>query len=194
MVYAGNPEKSAEALLLAAKSAQEDAGRAEAAAKWYLGLGVLLGVLHAIGRGWIANTCLERRFQAWRSNRVLVSGWSWKRVGVATLVQTLFAILIVDCLTLPDAPQILLEFTTDRLVRQHVALYVEAAFHWLTYNAEFIFDPIKLTITRIQTLLQTVLLATPWPIVMSVILAAAWRSAGPRVAQHVAQGMVVQSI
>ena len=59
---------------------------------------------------------------------------------------------------------------------------MDRGFDWLSIEGAGVFDGIVAAITTVLDALETVFVDTPWPVVMTVIVVAAWRLAGPRVA------------
>ena len=60
--------------------------------------------------------------------------------------------------------------------------WLDSGFDWLSIEGAGVFDGIVAAISMIVGGLETVLVDTPWPVVMTVIVVVAWRLAGPRVA------------
>ena len=63
-----------------------------------------------------------------------------------------------------------------------VANWMEGWFDWLATEFGDVFDGVTAAIRAVLDGLEVVLVQTPWPVVMLVIVVMAWRLAGPRVA------------
>ncbi|MCY4458796.1 MAG: proline/glycine betaine ABC transporter permease [Albidovulum sp.] len=178
----------AENLDKVAKRVAEEAERASQGGLTILliGIGLLVG-LRAL-QGFYANMHYERQYLRWRADTSgIASGWSWTRVGMGGV---LFAAIV---------PLTLYRFTAGRIAPElepfltgipigknqyyaPVANWLDSAFDWLSLNGAGVFDGIVSTITIVLDGLETVFVDAPWPVVMTVIIVAAWRLAGPRVA------------
>ena len=61
-------------------------------------------------------------------------------------------------------------------------------FAWLSIKGAGVFAGVVAVISTVVGALETVLVDAPWPVVMTVVVAA-WRLAGPRVAMFTAAGL-----
>ena len=145
-----------------------------------LGAGVLLAV--KVIQGILANWALERHFTAWRSDRNLAHGLSHARGMIAIVLIVLICGLSAMRFTVPEAWPVLENFPTDKAYRIGAGDTIRAWFDHTKIAGEDMFDAITLGVKSLLDGLETVLVGTPWPVVITFVALLAWRSAGPRFA------------
>jgi len=74
------------------------------------------------------------------------------------------------------------EFPIGREYLAVLAKHGDAGFDWLALHFSDVFDGITAAIRAVLDGLEVMLIDTPWPVVMTVIVVMAYRLAGPRVA------------
>ena len=172
---------------VAAKVAEEAELAAQGALTFLLiGIGLLIGL--RLFQGFYANMHYEKQYLKWRANpEEVATGWKFIRVLMGGI---LFAAIV---------PLTLYRFTVGRITPGlepflsgfpvakseyyvPVANWLDGIFDWLSIEGAGVFDGIVTVITIILDGLETVFVDTPWPVVMTIIVVAAWRLAGPRVA------------
>nr|WP_315982002.1 hypothetical protein [Aliamphritea spongicola] len=175
-----------EILMNSAQSFQAGALKAEqaaaAAAAEGIGItivGLVLLVAIKILQGSLANWLLEQRFMQWRADRSIRCGLSAMSASMGALIMALVYPLAAYRFTAAEPPQWLLLFPADRSWHSGLANWVDSLFGWLTLNGEGLFDGIRDAIRILLDATEVVLVDTPWPIVMLVIVVLAWRLAGP---------------
>ena len=190
-------QKIADNLKNVAARAQEQADLASGEATTILltGLGLLL--LFKLIQGFYANVAYEKQYLRWRAQpHAVPSGKSRQGLwfGAAMLVAiwplTLFRFTVAD----PDGKLSALTggligdkfsisaFPVGREYLAVLAKYGDAGFDWLAVHFSEFFNGITATIRAVLDGLEIVLIDTPWPVVMIVIVVMAFRLAGPRVA------------
>ena len=160
--------------------AAADAAIAQAPLLVLTGL-VLLLVVKTL-EGSMANWSLEGRFMAWRSNRRIRKGLHGSSALGGFLLVLLTYPVTLFRFTAAKPPAWLTSFPAERSLHTDVSNWVDGGVDWLTINGESIFSSIRTTIRVLLDGLETVLLGTPWPVIMLVIIVLAWRLAGLRVA------------
>ena len=158
-----------------------------------VGIALLIGL--RLIQGYYANICYEKQYLRWRANPSgTVTGVSWVRAGLGGL------------LWLAIVPLTLYRFTVGKIdpgLEPYVAGFpigkgsyyapvsdwLDAGFDWLSVEGAGVFDGVVAVISTVVGALETVLVDAPWPVVMTVIIVAAWRLAGPRVAVFTAAGL-----
>ena len=71
---------------------------------------------------------------------------------------------------------------------------MEGWFDWLATHGAGVFDGITHSIRAVLDGLEVVLVETPWPVVMLVIVVTAWRLAGPRIAVFTAASLAYLAV
>jgi len=210
LIAAGNPGdaeaklKIAENLKKVAAKAQEQAELAsqEAMTILLMGLGMLL--LIKLIEGLYANFAYEKQYLRWRANSAIQSGikQSGAIIGGLLLVAiwplTLFRFTVAD----PDGKLASLtngflgkkipitEFPIGKEYFAVLARMGDDAFDWLANNFSDVFDGITRGIRAVLDGLEVILIDTPWPVVMVVLVVMAFRLAGLRVAIFTAAALL----
>jgi len=188
--------KIATNLKKAAETALLDAEAAAAQATTVLLMGIAVFMLVKILEGFYANYAYERQYLKWRSNPSIQSGIS--------IQGSLWGIVLVICIipltlirfTVVKTDEILASFTGgvlgDRLPMTEfpvgkeyftiLSAYGDQGFDWLADRFGGVFDGITQMIRAVLNSIEILLIGTPWPVVMVVIIVAAFRLAGVRVA------------
>ncbi len=210
LVAAGKPEeaeaklKIAENLKKVAATAQEKAEIAagEATTILLIGLGLLL--LVKLIEGLYANFAYEKQYLRWRAVPAIQSGvsragaWIGAFLLLAIWPLTLFRFTVSD----PDSKLSAItngllggklpitEFPVGKEYFAILAKKGDAGFDWLAVNFSDVFDGITKAIRWVLDGLEIILIDTPWPVVMLVIVVMAFRLAGPRVAIFTAASLL----
>ena len=190
-------QKIADNLKRVAEAAQEQAELAGSEATSILIVGLVLLVAIKLLEGLYANIAYEKQYLRWRATPASVpSGtsrnglWFGGLMLVAIWPLTLFRFTVAD----PDGKLAALsggllgdkipisEFPIGREYLAIFARYGDAGFDWLALRFSNVFNGITAAIRSVLDGLEIVLIDTPWPVVMIVIVVTAYRLAGPRVA------------
>ena len=172
---------------VASRVAEEAALAAQGATTILLaGLALLIGL--RLVQGFYANMRYERQYLSWRADSAgTMSGLSWTRAGLGALLWLAIVPLTLYRFTVgridPRLEPYLLGFPMEK--KQYyapVSTWMDEGFDWLSVKGAGFFDGVVAAITTVLDGLETVFVATPWPVVMTVIVVVAWRLAGPRVA------------
>lgn len=196
-VGAAAKQKIADNLSKVAEGAREQAELAGNEATSILLTGLALLVFIKVLEGIYANSAYEKQYLTWRAKPASVSSgtsksslWFGGLMLVAIWPLTLFRFTVSD----PDGKLAALTngFLGDKIPltefpvgREYLAVLAkkgDAGFDWLSINFSDVFDGITATIRAVLDALEIVLIDTPWPVVMIVIVVMAYRLAGPRVA------------
>lgn len=175
-------QKSAAAIATAAQKARDAAEASRGQATTFMVIGAALlaieRLLIAIG----ANALLALRYRHWRSDNSQPSGLPLPRVlGVALLVGCSYP-LAVYRFAWSDVPGWLVSFPATTDLRNVLSIGIDNGVRWMADNFGLIFSLITAAINTVLNLMETILVVTPWPIVMIVIVALAWQISGRRVA------------
>ena len=204
MASANNKLKIAENLKKVAATAQEKAELAasEATSILIFGLGLLL--LVKIIEGLYANFAYEKQYLKWRATPTVQSGVSKNSAIFGGLLMlaiwplTLFRFTVSD----PDSKLSAItngflggklpitEFPVGKEYFAILAKKGDAVFDWLANNFSHVFTGITKAIRWVLDGLEVILIDTPWPVVMLVIVVMAFRLAGPRVAIFTAASLL----
>jgi glycine betaine/proline transport system permease protein len=188
--------KIAENLKKVAATAQEQAEQAATQATTILLVGLALFVVIKIVEGYYANIAYEKQYLRWRANPKIQSGVSKASALFGGLLMiaiwplTLFRFTVTD----PDGKLSSLtngffggkititEFPVKKEYFAELAKKGDAGFDWLANEFGHVFKGVTATIKWVLDGLEILLIQTPWPVVMVVIVVMAFRLAGPRVA------------
>ncbi len=189
--------KIAENLKKVAARAQEQADLAAAEATTILLIGLAILALVKLLEGLYANVAYEAHYLKWRADQ------DSQQVGIRTSSTVFGAIMMLAIMPLTllrftvRAPDEILasltggfvgetipvtEFPIQREYFSALSRKGDAAFDWAAANFSNTFDGITAAIRWCLDGLETLLLQTPWPVVMLVIVVMAYRLAGPRIA------------
>ncbi len=194
---AENLEKRAEELRLAAEAAS-----GEALGILIVGLLVMAGV--KILEGFYANIAYEKQYLRWRASPGIQSG-----IKQASTLFGAFLLVVIWPLTLfkftvtnPDDKLAdmtggfigqtipISDFPVKKELFTPLARSGDNGFDWLSNNFGDIFNGVTASIRWVLDGLETILIDTPWPVVMAVIVVMAFRLAGPRVAIFTAASLL----
>ncbi|MCZ6885572.1 MAG: proline/glycine betaine ABC transporter permease [Alphaproteobacteria bacterium] len=194
----------AENLKKVAATVKENADLAAGEATSVLLTGLAVLVLVKLVEGFYANIAYEKQYLRWRAMPGVQSGLSRVNAifGAALLVAiwplTLFRFTVVN----PDAKLAALtndviggkititEFPVNKEYFAILARKGDAGFDWLASNFGDVFDGVTASIRWVLNGLETILIDTPWPVVMVVIIVLAFRLAGIRVAIFTAASLL----
>lgn len=196
--------KIADNLKRVAAEVKESADAAASEAFTILMIGVAMMIVVKLIEGFIANRTYEKQYLKWRAVPSVQSGVSRLSAGFGAFLLfaiwplTLFRFTISD----PDNKLSALTggFIGDKIPitkfpvnREYFAVLAkkgDAAFDWLAINFSHVFEGITKIIRSVLDGLEIVLIQTPWPVVMIVIVVMALRLAGMRVAIFTAASLL----
>ncbi|MEM1345296.1 MAG: ABC transporter permease subunit [Pseudomonadota bacterium] len=177
-----NLTRAAESLQGALADAQAAAVTAQATGTGYVVAGLGMLALFKLAQAALANWALEGQFIRWRSDQTLAHGFSRARLGIAAVITLIVVALSTIRFAQPDALAVLKTFPTDGDWRIGVGDSVQAGFDWLKTSGRGFFDNLTFGMRVLLDGVETVLVGTPWPVVVLVVVMLAYLSAGPRVA------------
>lgn len=210
LVAAGKPDeaeaklKIAENLKKVAISAQEKAEVAAGEATTILLTGIALLIVVKIIEGLYANYAYEKQYLRWRATPSITAGISRAGVAFGAFLMlaiwplTLFRFTVSD----PDSKLSAMtngfiggklpitEFPVGKEYFSILAKQGDKGFDWLASNFSHVFTGITKAIRAVLDGLEVILIDTPWPVVMLVIVVMAFRLAGPRVAIFTAASLL----
>ncbi|MDE3269251.1 MAG: ABC transporter permease subunit [Pseudomonadota bacterium] len=166
--------------------------------------GIVMLLMIRLFAGFSANRIYQKKYLRWRLHPALESsGCSWKSsaVGVAMLMAivplTIFRFVALN----PDKTLArfsggwlgetitITKFPLQREIFNYVARLGDAGFAWLTAEFGHVFDGVVNVVVAMLGWLEIVLLKTPWPVVMLMLVVMAFRLAGVRVAIFTAMSL-----
>ena len=160
------------------KEAEEiKAGGTKLAIIGFIGL-----VLVKLFEGFVANSAYEKQYSRWRTDRTVLSGLNWQ-AGILGLV-ILGCVYPITLLrfTTGNPPDVITEFPMDNTLYLLISEKIDVVFDFASRNFAFFFQGISRGIRSILNGVEIVFVETPWPVVMTIIVVFAYRSAGTRVA------------
>jgi len=174
--------KRADSLLKARDKAIAEGESIKAGGNRLLLIGVALLVLTKAFEGLTGNIAYERQYTRWRTDRAVRSGFNWASGALGLAIVTFVYAVTLVRFTSSDPPDFIAEFPIDSTFYQGVSLWIDHWFDLASQNFAFIFLGIARGIRIMLEGIETLLVDTPWPVVMAVIVVFAYRNAGPRVA------------
>ncbi len=175
-------QKRADSLAAARDKAIAEGEQAQAGKQRLLIVGIVLLAIVKLFEGLAANIAYERHYTRWRTDATIRSGLSWMSglLGLG-IVSFVYVVTLIQ-FTSGDPPDLIAEFPIDNTFYLALAGWIDQYFDWASRNFAFLFFGISRGIRIILDGVETLLIGTPWPVVMAVILVFAYRAAGPRVA------------
>ncbi len=160
-----------------------DGAHTQALAVLLAGIGLLL-VVKAI-EGLYANHAYERQYLRWRADPTVPHGATSLSAAFGALLLIGIWPLTIYRFTISKPMLLFTEFPIKKELFSPVANWLEAGFDWMAIEFGDVFKGITGIIRAILDGLELLLVGTPWPVVMLVIIVTAFRLAGPRVAVFV---------
>ncbi|MBX2826087.1 MAG: ABC transporter permease subunit [Gammaproteobacteria bacterium] len=196
--------KIAENLKKVAERTKEQADLASQEAVSILLVGLALIILVKLVEGVYANIAYEKQYLRWRANGSVQSGISKPSAIFGALLLVLIWPLTLYRFTVADPDNKLAaltgglfgdkipitEFPVGKEYFAALAKKGDAGFDWLATNFSDVFDGITKAIRTVLDGLEIILIETPWPVVMTVIVVMAFRLAGIRVAIFTAASLL----
>jgi glycine betaine/proline transport system permease protein len=170
---------SASALDQAAKDARRHADDAKSGAFLIVLTGIGLLVFSRILLGGLANHLAERRFRQWRlEHGEAKGGFSLLHAFGATV---LLAVLVPIIFLHFHERTLFSAFPSDPSWNSGVAAWLDTAVASFSNSIAPVASAFTACIETMLGLMEAILTKTPWPVVMSLILAIAWQLAGFRI-------------
>ena len=144
--------------------------------------GAVMLVLVKVIEGLAANAAYERHYTAWRTDRTLASGMDYFRIAAGFAMVALTYPLTVYRFTAAQVPGIISQFPANRRWFSTAAGWIDSLFETAYRSGSGGFDGVRDALRGLVRILETLLVQTPWPVVMLVFLGCAWHLAGRRVA------------
>ena len=202
LLAAGKPQeaeakqKIAENLKRVAEEARQAAEAAAGEAMTILISGIVLVVVVKLIEGFYANIAYEAQYLKWRAKQKVQSGIKRPSVFFGAVLMLAIWPLTLLRFTVSKPDEVLagltggflgetLTMTKFPIGKEYFTILAkkgDAGFDWLAVSFADLFDGITAAIRAVLDGLEVVLIETPWPVVMLVIVVLAWRLAGPRVA------------
>ena len=172
---AGNLKKAAANLKI-----QADAAALEAVPILITGLALI--VLVKIVEGFYANYAYEAQYLRWRANPNTPSGTSRNSALFGLFMGLAIWPLTIYRFTVSDPLEYIVKVPIDKEYFAPSSDALDVGFAWLVANFGHVFKGVTTAIRWVLDGLEIVLIETPWPVVMVVIVVMALRLAGPRIA------------
>ena len=188
--------KIANNLKKAAEKAFIESQEAAMQATSVLVLGLVILLIVKVLEGVYANQAYEGQYLRWRSNPRIQVGTSWRAACLGFFLVLCIVPLTLFRFTVSKTDEVLAKLTNGYLgetlpvtqfpiKREYftvLSAYGDSGFDWLAKELGGFFDGITYLIRTTLNGIEIILIETPWPVVMIVIVVAAFRLAGPRVA------------
>ncbi len=186
-----------------AETAQEEAALAATQSTTFLLVGIGLLIAFKLLEGFYANVVYEKQYLKWRARPAIQSGLSRTSAIFGSLLLIAIWPLTLFRFTVSDPDRILSDLTGGfiggeipitefPIGKEFFAAWAregDKGFDWLAINFGDVFDGVTAAIRAVLDGMEVVLIATPWPVVMVVIVVMAYRLAGPRVAIFTASSL-----
>lgn len=170
-------------LTRAAAKSREAAEAAASDATFIIIVGLVLLVAIRICEGVSANLVYERQYSRWRIKPGRVeSGAGLNNLLLGTVLILAIAPLTVYRFTAGNTPAFLTAFPARKEVFVTTANWLDVQIDAAAVAGSGAFETIVAAVRSVINAMSIALIGTPWPVVMVVICAVAWRAAGPRVA------------
>ena len=185
---AGNADRAktfgtlADNLERAAAAARVVADEAAAGSVQLIALGLAALVLVKLVEGFAADHLYERQYSAWLTDRRVPSGVRRGNVLLTAFLLIVMFPLTIYRFTASTPPAFLTDFPVGKGLFNAASRWLDDGFDTVYRAASGAFDGIRDAIRVVVEAFEIVLIATPWPVVMTVIVFLSWRVAGPRVA------------
>ena len=191
---AASLEESALALEAASGEAFRIAEAAAATAPALVVLGTLLLAVAKLAQGLVANRALSKRYFRWCSDRSVQGRMSASSVASMGMFVGAVYGLSAYRFCAGDLPSWLTTFPSSRPWRRYVESAIDGAFQWMTESWAGLFIGITNGIRILLDGMETLLVSSPWPVVMGIIVLLAYRMAGARVAVFTAASLAYLGI
>ena len=191
---AGALAESARALEAASQEAFAVAEAAAAAAPTLVLVGVALLVSTKLAQGLVANHALSKRYFRWCSNSSLRAGLNlWSAAAMTAYLGAVYGFSAYR-FSSGEVPAWLENFPSSRAWRRGVESAIDGAFQWMTESWAGLFTSTTQGIRLLLDGMETLLVGTPWPVVVGVIVLLAYKVAGARVAVFTAASLAYLGI
>ncbi|MGF7159568.1 glycine betaine/proline transport system permease protein [Rhodoligotrophos appendicifer] len=180
--YAEGLARSAVALKEAAARARSQAEAATAQGSVHVTLGIGVIILAKLIEGFLANHGLERRFRRWRSDRRLRTGLDYGTGALAGAFILAAYGLLAYRFAAQAPPDWLLSAPANRAWQMGAAGWLNTVLDRISAGGDRLFSGISAFIAALLNGIEYVLITSPWPVPMAIIIILAWQLAGPRVA------------
>ena len=192
---AASLQKNADNLAGAIVKAKAELEAAEGASTLLITAGLVGLLLVKLLEGALANHLYEKRYSRWRADRRIQSGFSvYGMLAALAFVAAVYAVTVYR-FTSPEPPAFVVDFpVASGEYHDPIAASIDGGFDWASANYAVFFRGISKAIRVVLEGLETIFVKTPWPVVMTVIVVAAWRLAGPRVAIFTAAALAYLAI
>lgn len=144
--------------------------------------GVVFLVVVKLVQGLIANHALKSRFEKWNVDRSMSKGVPLKLAVPMAAVSIITTGVCAYRFTSGQVPDWLQGVPAKNVWRRTTESLADAMFQWLTETFAGLFGGITRLIRMILDFLEVLMIGTPWPVMMGLIVLLAYKVAGARVA------------
>lgn len=149
--------------------------------------GIVLLVAVKVIEGFYANPYYEKKYLHWRAAPHLnPSGTSWGSLAFAAALLTLIWPLTIFRFTVSDPDKVLgiplTRFPLERELFSPLSEWLDQGFEWAAVHFGDFFGGVTVGITTLIKALEVILIETPWPVVMIILVVMAFRLVGTRTA------------
>lgn len=139
-------------------------------------------ILSRLLQGLLANWGLSRAFQHWRHGRGSAATLKRSRVISGVVLFFTFMTTAVYRYGVADVPEFLTKFPAPKTIQRSSSKAIDAVVDWMVLNFEAFFDSVTLGLRHVLNFLEAVFIGTPWPLMAVLVIFAAWRVGGRRLA------------
>ncbi len=173
---------NAENLQKAAAKALAAAEQAAAGATTLLIIGLVLVAAAMLAQGFLANPAHEKKYGRWRIAPAEGGGIRRRETIFGIAMILIMYPLTLYRFTVSKPADFITVFPADKGIYNRTSTWLDAQFDLIAVKGAGVFDGINAAIRGLLDGLEAILVGTPWPVTMLVIVVLAWRLAGPRVA------------
>jgi len=173
-------ENSIASLERAIEGVRSEADAAAATASSLIVTGIIVFLLVRLFSAIIANSSLEKRFTAWRSDRSIPAGLPNTRIALSVGVALLTYVVCAYRFSFPLDTPYLATFPADPANQSAVADAIKAWMRDASLRSEWFFSGLSFGIKTILDALESLFVDTPWPVMGGFIILLTGLSAGWR--------------
>ncbi len=182
-------EKRSENLVRAREKALAEGAALQAGGTNLMIIAIVGLIILKVFEGCSANIAYERQYSRWRGDRTVRSDFNWAIGALGVAIVSFVYIVTLLRFTTSNPSELITDFPIGNQYYLAIASWIDYWFDLASSNFAFLFQGVSRGIRIILDGVETLLVGTPWPVVMAIIVIFAYRSAGARVAVFTAAAL-----